>query len=135
MLDHNLVFFGPFLIAPVICNNSFTLDILSVLLLLSSMVFFFVFNIKGFLGKKWLTILFFIPAIFGFLPVFYRSHSMNPWMRHEYWSLFFCTLYHIKTTITWSVNIISMYSCVIHPFRMTGEHLGKFICPRVVPIR
>ena len=78
-MDHKLLFLQPFLICHVIANCIFAVDILSISMSVATILIFFIFNVKNSCTtQKWTTILFFAPALAGFLPIFYSKHSMSP---------------------------------------------------------
>ena len=51
-------------------------------MLLATVLLFIIFNIKGACSKcKWLNLLFMIPGILSFLPIFLNDHDMSTWFR------------------------------------------------------
>ena len=66
------------MIGHIISNNLFCCDIISISMLLATVLLFIIFNIKGACSKcKWLNLLFMIPGILSFLPIFLNDHDMS----------------------------------------------------------
>ena len=78
-VDHQLMFLQPFLIPHVIANCIFAADIASIGLAIGTIAIFFIFNVKGTCHtQKWTSVLFVIPSLLGFMPIFYNDHQMAP---------------------------------------------------------
>lgn len=78
-IDHQLLFLQPFLVPHIIANSIFATDMLSIGLAIGTIALFFIFNVKKVCHtQKWTSILFVLPALASFLPIFYSKHKMGP---------------------------------------------------------
>lgn len=72
-----VLFFQPFIIGHIVCNNLFTAGVISLIMMGTSFILYFIFNIKGICSNvKLMSVLFIIPALASFIPVFLFDHDM-----------------------------------------------------------
>lgn len=72
------MFLQPFLIGSIVCNGIFATNAISLVLIAAMVLLFLIFNIKGACSNvKWLSLLFMLPALGSFVPVFINDHNMS----------------------------------------------------------
>ena len=77
-IDNQIMFLQPFLIGYIVCNNIFATNVISLVLIVASVLLFMIFNVKGACATaKWTSLLFMLPAIGSFVPVFINDHNMS----------------------------------------------------------
>lgn len=77
-IDHKFNFLQPFLIGHILCNNLFACDLVSICMLIATVGLFMVFNVKGVCSQaRWTNILFMVPGMLSFIPVFINDHDMS----------------------------------------------------------
>ena len=112
------MFLQPFLIGHIICNNLFACDLVSISMLLGTLLFFLVFNVKGVCSQwKWVNIFFMVPGMLSFIPIFINDHDMSTWYEYNYLFLDMIIMCTNSNTCTQIPNKI-----LFHPrFRRTHD--------------
>ena len=73
-----MLFLLPFLISFVISNNFFTTDVSTLIAIVLMLACYFLFNIKGYLGRiKIMPLMFMLFSLAGYMSFFFKDHDIS----------------------------------------------------------